>query len=156
MAENRTTASQQFLDAWRSARDAADRLHREALAEADKLYEHWLAAQRNEATRGAALDTASWQDRLAAMQVLADASVRMRKPGDWYVQQGISVSNGVILSGYYGNGSTPEAAVEDHWRIYTRLDEGTWIAVKDGDDRMNAVWDGDAWKTWKPEPAVVA
>lgn len=151
MSDTTPKLSDALLKAWRTARNSADEQHRKAMQDADELYEQWLAAQQAEAARGAALPTATWEDRFAALQVLGEASVRMRKPGDWYVDQRVGVSNGAIVRSSYGNGATPQEAVEDHWLIYSAVGGNEWIASGSGDDRINAVWDGDAWKTWKPE-----
>jgi hypothetical protein len=67
--------------------------------------------------------TVPWEHRLDAINGLARAELHMRKPGDWYVSQGsVEVSNGRgMLRGVSGNGTTPEAAVADHWRQLTEL-----------------------------------
>jgi hypothetical protein len=149
-----TTASStdQLLEAWRTARREAEDAHRRAMADADKLYQAWLTAQQDAAVRSAALTTATWEDRLGAMKVLGDVTLHMRKPGDWYASHSnVGISNGAIVSSGAGNGRTPEEAVNDLWRGLTQISDGEWIAVGHGDNRINAVWDGDAWKTWKPQ-----
>lgn len=62
----------------------------------------------------------TWEQKLAAIEALdAGAHVEMRAPGDWYVQASMEKREGTaILIGKYGNGESPEAAVEDHWRHY--------------------------------------
>lgn len=148
-----STATDDLLGAWRKARNAADAQHRRMMEDADKIYALWLEAQKDAAERGAALPTATWEDRLAALQALSDASLRMRKPGDWYVSMSqTSISDGFMLSSGAGNGSTPAEAVEDIWQRYTNLPEGQVIAIGYPPERTNAVWDGTGWKTWTPEP----
>lgn len=145
------TATDDLLTAWRKARKTADDLHRRALDDADKIYKLWLDAQKDDAVRGAVLASATWEDRLAALQALSEATLHMRKPGDWYVSmKSTSVSNGFILSSGAGNGATPEEAVEDIWQRYTNLAEGEVIAVGYGEERTHALWVGDGWKTWTP------
>jgi hypothetical protein len=60
----------------------------------------------------------NWEEKWEAIRALdGDAKLCMRKPGDWYVNSDMlirdeSKSYGI---GDYGNGTTPQLAVEDHW-----------------------------------------
>lgn len=88
----------------------------------------------------------NWQQKFEAIQAFAgsyDANLRMRKPGDWYVECGMSIGGDGMLLGSYGNGSTPEEAVEDHWQIYSGLPHDRY-AVNRKNDR--ARWNGFMWK----------
>lgn len=57
-------------------------------------------------------------EKFAALKLLCETSLRMRAPRDWYVSaSGRECKNGCILRSSYGNGSTPQEAIEDDWRI---------------------------------------
>ena len=140
-----------LLTAWREARENARKFYDRAMEDADRLYQQWLDSQRAAATRSAALSTATWEDRLAAMQALTECSLRMRSPGNWYVETSVEIGDGAILSSAYGNGETPEQAVEQTWKNVTTLRDDQYLAVRRHGERLNAMWDGDAWKTWKPQ-----
>lgn len=58
----------------------------------------------------------NWEQKLAALNAITECSLKMRKPGDWYVSQAVELAEGGLLVSAYGNGSTPERAVLDHWR----------------------------------------
>lgn len=62
----------------------------------------------------------TWEQKFAAiMSVAPSAEICMRKPGNWYVHANMMHASGsCCLVGNYGNGATPEAAVEDHWSQY--------------------------------------
>lgn len=139
-----------LLAAWREARENARRYYDRAMEDADKIYAQYLEAQRAAASREAALSTATWEQRLAALQALTECSLRMREPGNWYVETSLEIGDGSILSSAYGNGKTPQEAVEKTWTNVTRLRDDQYLALRREGDRLNAVWDGDAWKTWKP------
>lgn len=64
----------------------------------------------------------NWQEKLSTLQQIAGVSLRMRKPGDWYVAAGMEISHGGMLTGEYGNGKSPSEAVLQHWKKYTRPD----------------------------------
>lgn len=150
-----TKTEDPLLVAYRQAREKAERLFSSAMAEADAIFDQWLEQQRANAMRGAALATATWQDRFAAIQVLGDASVRMRKPGDWYVSQtGVEIGDGRLLSSVGGDGRTPDEAIETHWRNLTTLPEGKFLSLRRDGQRLCAAWDGDGWKTWTVDPTV--
>lgn len=93
----------------------------------------------------------TWEQKLAAFQAISDHSLRMRKPGDWYVDATrleIKESpDSSVLVGTYGNGATPAAAVEDHWRKYvTDLAPGAYIVANAfREDRKHYRWNGFMW-----------
>ena len=94
----------------------------------------------------------SWQRQFEALKCLGDACLRMREPGNWYVSQdsvNIARRNGV-RSGAFGNGETPEKAVQDHWRKYTA--EDTVIEYRDLEtSTMRYVsWNGFMWASVSP------
>ncbi len=89
-----------------------------------------------------------WQQKLAAFQALGDTCLRMRKPSDWYVEA-VSVMvkakpDDCYVTGIYGNGTTPQAAVEDHWRVLVEeLPESAHLSVRSGERRVR--WNGFMW-----------
>ena len=92
----------------------------------------------------------NWQQKLSAVQALCgtfNVAVRMRNPGDWYVNDCTEIKDGSILRGEYGNGATPEQAVEDHWDILTNLPHEQYIVVRAArEDRRAVRWNGFMWE----------
>lgn len=89
----------------------------------------------------------NWQERLDAIQCLGEARLIMRKPDDWYVGQHVEVKGGDVLTPVSGNGSSPEAAVYDHWNNLTSLQPGQYIVARAaGSDRLAVRWAGHMWK----------
>jgi hypothetical protein len=86
-----------------------------------------------------------WQQKFAAIQAFAgnfDTSIMMRKPGDWYVSSGMSVGGDGMLSGKYGNGVSPEAAINEHWEIYSTLPFDRYAVNR---ENKRARWNGFMW-----------
>jgi hypothetical protein len=88
----------------------------------------------------------TWEQKLAALKALADASLRMRAPGDWYVSHSVNVTDHPCMSrGFYGNGTTPEEAVNDHWRqLVDELGGGHYLKVLGTPDKFYR-WNGFMW-----------
>lgn len=91
----------------------------------------------------------TWEEKLAACQALSECSLKMRSPGNWYVQQcGTDITQGSMLVGKYGNGQTPQQAVEDHWLKLTELAPQEYIVIRAyGEDRLAVKWNGYMWST---------
>lgn len=88
-----------------------------------------------------------YQEKFAALQSLAEISLRMRAPGDWYVSHGVEVKNGHVLEGRYGNGPTPEAAIEDHWRQIAEISPPLYVVIDSyGKSRRAVRWTGYMWR----------
>lgn len=89
----------------------------------------------------------NWQQKAHALAALADLSLRCRKAGDWYVNQDVEIKNGSILEGSYGNGSTPTAAIHNHWRqLVEELPPDQYLVVRAHRDERRAVrWNGFMW-----------
>ncbi len=90
----------------------------------------------------------TWEQKLAAFQALGDTSLRMRVPGDWYVSaDSVNVKakpDDCFVTGLYGNGATPEAAVEDHWRqLASELEPSAHLSIRSGERRVR--WNGFMW-----------
>jgi hypothetical protein len=59
----------------------------------------------------------NWEQKLMALKALAETHLEMRRPGDWYVSApGRGVCGDGLEVGAYGNGATPQEAVEDDWK----------------------------------------
>jgi hypothetical protein len=96
----------------------------------------------------------NWQQKLAAIQAFADqyhTNLKMRAPDDWYVSCGMSIGGDGMLTGSYGNGRTPEEAVEDHWSIYSELPFDRYAV---NHDNLRARWNGFMWKEISEEQAA--
>lgn len=63
----------------------------------------------------------TWEQKLEALNALCEHSLIMRAPGDWYVSSDLTIIDECISSWDYGNGETPEEAVEDHWDKYASV-----------------------------------
>lgn len=91
----------------------------------------------------------TWEQKLAALKALGETSLKMRKPGDWYVEQiGVEVKevdgNGVI-GGRHGDGRTPEEAVNNHWIELTEREPLAYVRIKHLGERQHVKWNGFMW-----------
>lgn len=86
-----------------------------------------------------------WEQQLQACQAIAECYPRMRKPKDWYIHHSVSVKKGCALEGRYGNGSTPEEAVGNHWDIITNLKPEEYIVINEYGKRTAVKWNGFMW-----------
>lgn len=89
-----------------------------------------------------------WQQKAAALNSLSQIELHIRKAGDWYVSQRVETGgNGMLLSDY-GNGKTPEEAIEDHWRkIVTELPPDRYLVTNAmGNTRKHWRWNECIWK----------
>lgn len=85
-----------------------------------------------------------WEQKLDALNSLAECSLKMRRPGDWYVSQHTEVGGDGLLTGLYGNGLTPEEAVNDHWnQLVENLPSDRHIRTH---DNKSWRWAGFMWK----------
>lgn len=89
----------------------------------------------------------TWEQKLQALQELGECSLRMREPGNWYVSQtSVDIKEGSLLGGGYGNGATPEQAVNDHWERKTNLKPNQYLVINAFSDKRRAVrWSGFMW-----------
>ncbi len=89
-----------------------------------------------------------WQQKAAALDALAEIQIMMRGVGDWYVQQNVQIRKRDVLYGEYGNGDTPQAAIEDHWAKLVSELEGSphYLVARKGDGSRRPVrWNGFMW-----------
>jgi len=90
----------------------------------------------------------TWEEKLAACKSLGDCALRMRKPGDWYVSWNVeTVEQGHpgMLAGRYGNGASPQLAVEDHWAKITASDVVALVTDATRSTRREVRWNGFMW-----------
>ena len=98
-----------------------------------------------------------WEQKLDALNALCGHQLIMRKPGNWYVEANKEAKDGSILRGAYGNGATPQEAVEDDWRQYVEeLSIDQYIVIHAGrNTRREVRWNGYMWVDM-PKPEKVA
>jgi len=62
----------------------------------------------------------NYQQKLEALNTLAECSLKMYEPNDWYVEQDVMIGDGDGTGvSVFGNGCSPEEAVNDHWSQLT-------------------------------------
>jgi hypothetical protein len=89
----------------------------------------------------------NWEQEFQACQALCEHTLRMRKPGDWYVSAlGLNVKEGPFLCGRYGNGDSPIAAISDHWTKITNLKDDEYLVVDSYKGRQAVKWNGFMWE----------
>ena len=91
-----------------------------------------------------------WQQKAAALEALSEISIRTRGLNDWYVNQSVEIGKdgGGVLSGEYGNGSTPQKAIEDHWHVLVEgLAPDEYIVINARTKyRQHVRWNGFMWE----------
>lgn len=93
----------------------------------------------------------NWEEMFAALKATgASVELCMRKPGDWYVSSTMDIPDGAILRGEYGNGRTPQEAVERHWAIYSKAPEVCISIPSRQYERKRLVWMGYMWRDITP------
>lgn len=94
----------------------------------------------------------NYEEKLQALNALGECRLLMRNPGDWYVSQSTKIKNKTVLEERYGNGSTPELAILDHWLQLTELASHEYIVISPYTDRYKAVkWNGFMWADIKED-----
>lgn len=87
-----------------------------------------------------------WQQKLHALKAITSTHLEMREPDDWYVRaHARSIEDGTMLRGAYGDGATPQAAVESDWAQMTAL--GVVVVLK---DNRRVRWNGFMWEDVQP------
>ena len=91
----------------------------------------------------------SYQEKAGALNALSPIAINCRGPNNWYVSQSVEVADGRFLVGEYGNGRTPQDAVEDHWRVLVEdLKPDKYLVVGASTDKRRAArWNGFMWAT---------
>lgn len=87
------------------------------------------------------------EQKSVAIQALAPFEVKRRDSMPcWYVHQGVGIVDHKFYRGQYGAGDTPEAAIEDHWRLLTSVREPNRLVVNAfGSNRRAYRWNGFMW-----------
>ena len=96
-----------------------------------------------------------WQDKAMALNVLAEISIKVRKQNDWYISQATEIGGDGFLTGSYGNGKTPEEAIENHWaKLVGKLPQTKYIVTRDHNNKQKWWrWNCFMWKEL-PQPPV--
>ena len=98
----------------------------------------------------------TYEQMLKTCQALdPDCTIRMRKPGDWYVDWRVEMKDGGVLRSEYGNGVSPVDAIHNHWTIVATLPSNQYLVIEaDVPSRRHAVrWNGFMWApVVEPEP----
>ena len=95
----------------------------------------------------------TWEQKFQALQSIADICLHMRKPGDWYVSMKAEIHEAFFLVSSYGKGTTPQEAIEDHWRKFSNLPYDNYVVVKAGTPERKALrWNNFMWQTVEEEP----
>lgn len=88
----------------------------------------------------------NWEQKLHALNALAECSLRCRKPGDWYVEQRTEIGGDGVLTSAYGNGVSPTGAINDHWKqLVDELPRGKYIVLDTSTSRRHVRWNGFMW-----------
>ncbi len=91
----------------------------------------------------------TWEQKFAALCSIADTSLKMRKPGDWYVSANgreISINNGYFLSGEYGEGKSPQEAIENDFKKLAENQPRVVLHAFSGTNRREVFWNGFMWQ----------
>ena len=96
----------------------------------------------------------NWEEKCYALKALGDIGLRMRKPGDWYVDHRgvdcIEVGRNGMLVGRFGNGPTPQAALENHWDRLNDESVARIVINAYGKLRREVRWNGYMWDDLTP------
>lgn len=91
----------------------------------------------------------NYQQKAEALDSLSEISILIRSYTDWYVSQSVEIKDGVILKSDYGNGNTPEAAINNHWAILVDdLADNCYVVINATDKKLRRAfrWNGFMWK----------
>jgi hypothetical protein len=89
-----------------------------------------------------------FQAMVSLIPFSGSAAIHMRKPGDWYFSlPGVEIKQGGCLLSAHGNGTTPEAAVNDLWQQYTTIPKEQYLVINSyGENRRAIKWNGFMWE----------
>lgn len=88
----------------------------------------------------------NWEQKLDSLNAITETVLKMRKPGDWYVSANRrEIKNGGTFSGSYGNGVSPEEAVNDDWNKMTSISPEEEIVIDAMGNRELFRWNGWRW-----------
>jgi len=90
-----------------------------------------------------------YQIKAAKLNALSEIEIKMRGVDDWYVHQSVEVKKGGFLKSAYGNGATPEEAINSHWKhLVEDLPSDEYLVTNAYDDgnRKAVRWNGFMWE----------
>lgn len=93
----------------------------------------------------------TWEQKLQALNALTPTCVKMRAPGNWYVSayaRELQAHDSCILRGEYGNGHSPEEAVENDWKLIAHCSPKDVVLVHATDPKKRRAfrWNGFMWQ----------
>lgn len=96
-----------------------------------------------------------WQQKAEALAGLGEFSIIFRERQNrigsacaWYAGCAkVEIKDNGIMRGGWGNGNTPQEAIEDYWRYLTELKPHEYVLVRAYDDaqRRAVRWNGFMW-----------
>lgn len=92
----------------------------------------------------------TWEQKFEALKAFGGsyARIEMRRPGDWYCAPGGELAGDGMLRGEYGNGRTPEEAVNNCWACIERTPlDRYW---RSSSSNKNFRWNGYMWQEVQP------
>lgn len=88
----------------------------------------------------------TWEQKLYALKALAEVTLNMRKPGDWYACMHAELKGDGVLTSSAGDGASPAQAVEDLWEQYAEADVVVVLNAMDAQARREVRWNGFMWE----------
>lgn len=89
-------------------------------------------------------DRMTWEQKFAALNALAECSLMMRKPGNWYVRDQMEIARNGMLESPTQAASDPALAVEACWdQFVTNLSPSAHVFVYSKNLRVR--WNGFMW-----------
>ena len=87
----------------------------------------------------------TWEQKYEILEALCPLTLKMRHPGNWYVSSsGRGVQEGSIIRYTYGEGETPQAAVEKDYVLY--VSQRPVVYVSRSAEKPNYYrWNGYMW-----------
>lgn len=89
-------------------------------------------------------------EKLMALKALTPTCLEMCKPCDWYVsahaRETKKSKEDEMLTRRYGNGATPQAAIDDDWE---QISTAPIVVLNAGTDRREVRWSGYMWEDVK-------
>ncbi len=93
----------------------------------------------------------NWEQKLLALKALggSNTSLHIRGEGNWYVRvPGVEIKDRSLLQSVSGDGSTPQAAIEDCW---DNISGRTLIVRATSAERSAYLWNGFMWECMDKE-----
>jgi len=95
----------------------------------------------------------NYEQLAVAMKAIGELSIKLRAPGDWYVNhRGVERREVGCLSSGCVSGKTPEDAIAQHWVWLT--DPKFYLLISPGGNREAVRWNGFMWERVDEERAA--